>query len=102
MWAGVKGDLESLGRLQKLMDEALSEVGFPMERRPFRPHLTLGRVRDQVGQAERKRIGEVMGQARLAGGHHWKAREIHLIRSTLTPGGAIYDSIGVKPLATAK
>ncbi|MDE2939573.1 MAG: RNA 2',3'-cyclic phosphodiesterase [Chloroflexota bacterium] len=102
LWAGVEGDLEALARLQLLMDEALSEVGFARERRPFRPHLTLGRVRDQVSQPERKRIGEVMGKARLAGDHCWEAREIHLIRSTLTPGGAIYDSIGVKPLATAE
>ncbi len=28
LWAGVEGDLEALGRLQMLMDEALSEVGF--------------------------------------------------------------------------
>ena len=43
LWAGVEGDLQGLGRLQRLMDEALSEVGFARERRPFRPHLTLGR-----------------------------------------------------------
>ena len=102
LWAGVEGDLEALGRLQVLMDEALSEVGFARERRPFRPHLTLGRVRDQVSQTERKRIGEVMRTARLAGDHCWEAQEIHLVRSTLTPGGAIYDSVGVKPLGAAQ
>ena len=102
LWASVEGDLGSLVRLQELMDEALSEVGFARERRPFRPHLTLGRVRDQVSMSERKRVGEVVRQARLAAGHNWEAREIHLIRSTLTPGGAIYDSIGVKPLAPSK
>ena len=102
LWAGVDGDLAALGRLQTLVDEALSELGFARERRPFRPHLTLGRVRDQVSPTERRRIGEVMGQARLAGGQSWEAREMHLIRSTLTPNGAIYDSIGVKPMATTE
>ena len=98
LWAGVEGDLEALGRLQTLVDQELSELGFARERRPFRPHLTLARVRDQVSQLERRRIGEAVGLARLAGKHDWEAREIHLIRSTLTPNGAIYDSIGVKPL----
>ena len=102
LWAGVKGDLEALGRLQTLVDKALNELGFALERRPFRPHLTLGRVRDQVSPVERKRIGEAMGQGRLTDGPSWQAREIHLIRSTLTPRGAIYDSIGAKPLATAE
>ena len=100
LWAGVEGDLEALGRLQMLMDEALYDLDFARERRPFRPHLTLGRVRDQVSQPERRRIGELMRQTRLAGSHTWEAGEIHLIRSTLAPGGAIYDSIGVKPLRT--
>ncbi len=98
LWAGVEGDLEALGRLQILMDEALYELGFARELRRFRPHLTLGRVRDRVSQPERRRIGEVVRKARLAGAHNWEAGEIHLIRSTRTPGGAIYDSIGVKPL----
>ena len=99
LWAGVEGDLEALGRLQTLVDQELSELGFARERRPFRPHLTLARVRDQVSQLERRRIGEAVGLARLAGKHGWEAQEIHLIRSTLTPNGAIYDSIGVIPLA---
>lgn len=102
LWAGVQGELESLGRLQMLVDKAVSELGFARERRPFRPHLTLGRVRDQVSQLERRKIGETMGQAHLAGGQSWEAREVHLIRSTLTPNGAIYDSIGVKPLAAGE
>jgi 2'-5' RNA ligase len=99
LWAGVNGDLAALRRLQALVDDALSELGFDKEQRPFRPHLTLGRVRDRVSQPERRRIEEVMGQAQLAGVVGWEAQQIHLIRSTLTSNGAIYDSIGVKSLA---
>ncbi len=98
LWAGVEGDLEPLAQLQVLVDEALGNLGFPRERRPFRPHLTLGRVRDQVSPKERREVGRTIEQASLAGSHAWEAREVHLIRSTLTPSGAIYDSIGVKPL----
>ena len=99
LWAGVSGNLAALERLQALVDGALFEIGYAWERRPFRPHLTLGRVRDRVARPERMKIGKVMEDSVLAGCHNWEAREIHLIRSTLTTRGAIYDSIGLKPLA---
>ena len=98
LWAGVSGDMKALAKLQGLVDESLEVAGFDRERRPFRPHLTLGRVRDQVAPAERRRIGQVMQQASLAPNVEWQVVNIHLIRSNLTPGGAIYDSIGCAPL----
>ena len=102
LWAGVTGDLAELGRLQTFVDDELSELGFAKERRPFRPHLTLGRVRDQVKPEDKRGIGEVMRQAQLPGNWSWDAIDMHLIRSTLTPSGAIYDSIGVKLLAAGE
>ena len=98
LWAGVSGDLGALEQFQVLVDGCLEDAGFDRERRPFRPHLTLGRVRDQVAPAERRRIGQVAQQASPPRGVEWQVREIHLIRSKLTPGGAIYDSIGCAPL----
>ena len=100
LWAGVTGEMEALLRLQMLVDEAMVGVGFPPERRPFRPHLTLGRVRDQVSQEDRRRIGSIVRSATLATVEKWEAREVHLIRSNLTPQGAIYDSIGQKALGS--
>ena len=102
LWAGVEGQLEALRQLQLLVDEEISKMGFVKEHRPFRPHLTLGRVRDQVPQVERYRIGQVMRKAALVGSHAWEAGGIHLIRSTLTPTGAIYNSIGVRQLKTGQ
>ena len=94
IWAGVSGDMDALGRLQTRVDEAVSRLGFALERRPFRPHLTLGRVRDRAPAVDRARIGEVIQHAALPNSGQWTVREIHLIRSTLTPNGAIYDSLG--------
>ena len=94
LWAGVDGDMGVLGTLQQSVDEAIAALGFPRERRPFRPHLTLGRVRDQTAPADRREIGLAMQRASLHAQESWPAREVHLIRSTLTPQGAIYSSIG--------
>ncbi|MDE2781120.1 MAG: RNA 2',3'-cyclic phosphodiesterase [Chloroflexota bacterium] len=94
LWAGVSGDMEALEHLQGLTDGCLEDAGFARERRPFRPHLTLGRVRDQVAPEQRRRIGQAIQQATPPQRVEWQVGEVHLIRSTLTPGGAIYDSIG--------
>ena len=99
LWAGVAGEMEPLAALQELVDVAISELGFSRERRPFRPHLTIGRVRDQVLPEERRRIGEVMRETKLPPTDSWQVDEMHLIRSTLTPQGAIYVSIGSTSLA---
>lgn len=99
LWAGVGGDMAALARLQQSVDEAISGLGFPPERRPFRPHLTLGRVRDQVNAPDRKKIGDQVSQATLGESPPWTVREMHLIQSNLTPAGAIYSSLGVAPLA---
>ena len=97
LWAGVSGDTEGLEQLQRLVDGAISNLGFAPERRPFRPHLTLGRVRDQVWAEDRQRIGAGFSQLPFNPSQRWKAEGMHLIRSTRTPQGAIYDSIGCVP-----
>lgn len=44
VWAGVIGDLESAHGVKRAIDEALAPLGRAPEERPFRPHLTLGRI----------------------------------------------------------
>ena len=102
LWAGVGGDLAALQRLQAAVDEALAGVGYARKRRPFRPHLTLGRVRDGTPPAARREIGRVVTAAHLAAGEPWLPDRVHLIRSSRTPQGAIYTSLGTRPLLPAK
>ncbi len=45
VWVGLRGDLAPLARLQKEVEEAMACLGFKPEDRPFRPHLTVGRVK---------------------------------------------------------
>lgn len=44
LWVGLEGEVEAAARVKKDVDEALVPLGFRPEDRPFRPHLTLGRV----------------------------------------------------------
>ena len=95
IWAGIDGDTDTLVSLQRRVDEeASSVVGIPTETRPFKPHLTLGRTRDNVSTNERRKIGEALAKVSLNSRVSWLADEIKLIRSTLTPEGAIYNTLG--------
>ena len=98
LWAGADGDLDTLTSLQTLVDEAVSRLGFSPEKRPFRPHLTLGRVQDGVPPGGRRSIGEAAVKALLPPVAAWEVDSMHLIRSTLTPQGAIYTSLGTVAL----
>jgi 2'-5' RNA ligase len=44
VWVGLQGDIDAAVRLKRVVDTALEPIGFRPEDRPFRPHLTLGRV----------------------------------------------------------
>ncbi len=94
LWAGVGGDLAALGRWQQRVDESCSTLGFPGERQPFRPHLTLGRVQGRVAAAARRQIGTAIAEAPPLPGYSWQSDAIHLIRSDRTTQGAIYTSLG--------
>ena len=98
LWSGVNGDMEALAGLQEEVEQAMLALGFRREKRRFNPHLTIGRVRDGVGNSPRQQIGKVMAATVLGPVEPWTVDAMHLVQSTLTPQGAIYDSLGHVPL----
>lgn len=104
IWAGVGGDLDTLGRLQGLVERAAAALGFAEERREFRPHLTLGRVRDGVTLAARREMGSVVVEqsGALAPEYAWEVGEISLIRSVLTAQGAVYSTLEAARLGSCR
>ena len=104
IYAGVGGDLDSLAQAQRQVEQAIVRLGFPQEKRPFRPHLTLGRVRDGAAPAARRQIGDTIARqaAALSPEYAWMAGEICLIRSNFTPSGAVYTTLGRAALGAAE
>jgi len=100
IWVAVKGDVERLASLQREIDHFLVPFGFSPESRPFTAHLTLGRLRERASAAERQRIGESLITAKPEE-VPFQVGEISLMRSTLTPSGAIYSRLSSVPLAVA-
>jgi len=59
LWLGVgRGDRETATLFETVSDR-LETVGVPRERRPFAPHLTLGRWRDRVTRDPRPLLPEI-------------------------------------------
>jgi 2'-5' RNA ligase len=96
VWVGVEEPSGALARLQRDVEGALEPLGFPPEGRRFSPHLTLGRVKGGGKQALAA-LGTYVEQARARVGE-MRVEEVHLIRSDLQPGGAVYTELAVVAL----
>jgi 2'-5' RNA ligase len=85
VWAGVEGDLDELAELRTAVRDALAAGGFPIDDRPFTPHLTVAYHGDR-------------GVRRILDGYSgksWPVDEFALFRSQ---DGA-YQKLGRWPLA---
>jgi len=99
VWVGVEGDVPRVASLQRRVEEALARLGFPAEGRAFSPHLTLARVPDHLGSAERERLWELTKALAAPDAAPVTIRELSLMRSILGPGGAVYERLAAFPLS---
>ena len=97
MWVGIAGDVLRLEALVRAVNAALAVVGFEPERRPFRPHLTLGRVRDETSTRSRAEIEVAVGKVDVPP-VSWRTAQVSLMRSRLTSAGASYEVLATFPL----
>ena len=94
IWVGVNGEMDKLARLRDNIEKNTEALGFKRELRPFSPHLTLGRVRDVARPDEVQRIGKLINETAFTAIHNISVNQINLMKSALTPTGAIYTCIG--------
>jgi 2'-5' RNA ligase len=94
LWAGLRGDLETLSALQLAVDDAVGKLGLPKEQRAFSPHLTLGRVRRDVAEGQLRKIGQVVAAGELPGAPSWTADTVNLMRTELDPAGSRHYLVG--------
>ena len=98
MWIGITEESGTLTRVQSAIEEKLVPLGIEKERRPFHPHLTLGRVRRNISMSELTQLQDVVKKFVVGQIGHFEVSELHLIRSILRPSGAEYSSLGDYPL----
>ena len=92
MWVAVAGEILRLEALPADMNVAYSVLNFERDQRPFKPHLTFGRVRDSVSTRRRAELEVAVGKVEMPD-LLWHINAVSLIRSTLTPQGPNYEII---------
>jgi 2'-5' RNA ligase len=96
IWIGMEGEVQRLNGIQARVENALEPLGFVREKRAFRPHLTIGRVKDR---RRLQALSDAMATLDMEPFNSFDADEIILYKSDLRPTGAIYTKLHRMPLA---
>jgi 2'-5' RNA ligase len=96
LWMGLKGDVHRLGRFRGALQKCLKPYGIKTERRPYKPHLTLGRFKK--GAQPWPHLDQMISEyANLRAPAH-PLDELVFFKSDLTAGGAVYTKLDAWPL----
>jgi 2'-5' RNA ligase len=95
LWLDIKDASGQLAGLQRSLEDACAAAGFSRESRPFKPHLTVARLRSPQGARE------------LAAAHReasfepqtFTVSELVVMRSELGPGGSSYTPMSCHPIS---
>jgi 2'-5' RNA ligase len=95
VWMGIDGR-GGLELLQHDVELACAKLGFEPEGRPFRPHVTLGRVRERSGEGEARELARVARTVVFR--ENALVTSVDLMVSQLSRGGSRYTLLASAPL----
>ena len=96
LWMGLNSDVLRMGRFRDALQKNLKPFDINTERRPFKPHLTLGRFKK--GARPWPHLDHMISKYADLKGRACSLGVLVLFKSDLTPGGAIYTKLDVWPL----
>ncbi len=92
-WLGLEGDVDALAALHRAIDAAMSKLGYAREKRPFTAHLTLARLREESSVSDRMDFARTAQARTFEPPCKIEVKSVALMRSRLTPQGAIYTRL---------
>ncbi len=92
LWIGV-GESKPLQAIGAGIENETARLGYPKEDRPFSPHLTLARVARNASSEEVRSISQVISGYEVGFLGAFRVADIHLYRSDLSRGGAVYTRL---------
>jgi len=95
-WTGVTSGNEQLLAVSNNIEDALNPLGFPKEGKPFHPHVTLARIKN-----DQKRFGQALHQKEILT-HSMRfgsvpVEGVALVKSDLRPTGSVYTQLWEVP-----
>ena len=98
LWTGIEGDLEVLLDLTRKIETEVTQLGFPPESKPFRPHLTLARIKkNQRATGEAIEKASMLADPFIFGS--LLVEQVTLFKSELRPTGSVYTKLWAVSLA---
>ncbi len=92
-WIGMAGDMNALQKLQADIDSGTEKLGFPGEKRPFSPHITLARINEGSLPSDLADFVKDTEKVRMENKLHIEIDSVCLIRSELLRTGARYTKL---------
>jgi 2'-5' RNA ligase len=98
LWVGLQGEVHKLMQLQGRIEGAMRTIYFEPERRPFTPHITVGRAMRDLEHQYAGDVGFSWRRASAPSAHaEIPITEVQLIRSRFQTVGVSYEKVfGVK------
>lgn len=97
-WVGLEGDSTELTKMARQVELGVRTLRFEKEKKGFRPHLTLGRVKR--GQDVRPVVAKVETWA--VESREVLLDQLVLFKSDLTPQGAVYSRLHTAQLGSSE
>ncbi len=90
IWLGLQGELDLLDELYRNLSMCLEEKGIPLEKRSFKGHLTIGRVKNRL---DSKKLEAALSRPAPFKTEDFVVDSICLFKSELMSGGAVYTPL---------
>lgn len=89
LWLGVQGDIEELQKINSILETGCEKIGFKKENRIYKPHLTIGRIREPH---KARNLAKTHLENKIEP-VSFEVSEIVIYESKLQPTGSIYTKI---------
>lgn len=99
VWVDITTGKDALAELARQVDEHCEKIGFPREDRPFRSHITIGRVKDGRGGRE---LGPALTNSEVGRLGVVRVDSIAVMKSELRREGPIYSVLSEVNLREAE
>jgi 2'-5' RNA ligase len=90
IWIGVTHNIEKIRELKAKTDELLNCLGYTIEKKKFIPHATIARIRFIKNREDIAKNLDEISQESVGS---MTVDRIRMTKSTLTPSGAIYETL---------
>ncbi len=99
IWVGLNGEIERLSKFRDELQAELKVLGLKEEKRPYRPHLTIGRFKGPSNKDEE--LKWIIDRYHDISSDLQYLDELILFKSDLKPDGPIYTKMAAWPLRAA-